>query len=117
MNTPANAGDLDHPCPKPIKLWDWFLNRLVFKKGAVLFEPFSGSGTTIIAAESAGHCARAVEISPAYVDVAVKRWQNFTGKQAILDGDGRTFAEVEQGRRIGDRKDGSTAEAASAASA
>ena len=47
MNTPANAKDIDHPCPKPIKLWEWFFNRLSFNKGDLFYEPFSGSGTTL----------------------------------------------------------------------
>lgn len=66
--------------------------------GDAVYEPFSGSGTSIIAAEMSGRCCHAVELNPAYVDVAVKRWEAFTGKQAILEGDGRTFAEVAGGR-------------------
>jgi DNA modification methylase len=62
--------------------------------GAGVYEPFSGSGTTIIAAEITGRRCYAVELSPAYVDVAVKRWQAFTGLMAILVGDGRSFADV-----------------------
>jgi DNA modification methylase len=62
--------------------------------GQAVYEPFSGSGTTIVAAEQTGRSCHAVEISPAYVDVAVKRWQDFTGQQATLDGDGRTFDEI-----------------------
>jgi DNA modification methylase len=62
--------------------------------GQAIYEPFSGSGTTIIAGEMTGRHVYAVELSPAYVDVAIKRWQDFTGKDATLDGDGRTFAEV-----------------------
>src|SRR6202030_3855414 len=79
-----------------------------------VYEPFSGSGTTIIAAEMTGRGCHAIaiapayvvvavmtgrvcdaiEIAPAYVDVAVKRWQEFTGQQAVLDGDGRSFDNV-----------------------
>jgi DNA modification methylase len=62
--------------------------------GQAVYEPFSGSGTTIIAGEMTGRHIYAVELNPAYVDVAVKRWQDFTGQQAILDGDGRTFDEI-----------------------
>lgn len=62
--------------------------------GQAVYEPFSGSGTTIIAAEITGRSCHALELSPAYVDVAVKRWQAFTGKQATLEADGRTFDEV-----------------------
>lgn len=59
--------------------------------GQAVYEPFSGSGTTIIAAEQTGRCCYAVELNPAYVDVAVKRWQDFTGKEATLEGSGETF--------------------------
>ncbi len=94
MNTPANAGDINHPCPKPVKLWLWMLSRLVFSPNAVIYEPFSGSGTTIIAAQQEGLSVRAMELTPAYIDVAIKRWQDFTGQTATLDGNGRTFAEL-----------------------
>lgn len=60
----------------------------------VVYEPFSGSGTTIIAAEMTERACRAVEINPIYVDVAVRRWENFAGKQATLEASGQTLAEV-----------------------
>lgn len=66
--------------------------------GQAVYEPFSGSGTTLIAAEMSGRACRAIELNPIYVDVAVRRWQQFTGKAATLEGDGRTFAEVEAAR-------------------
>jgi len=66
--------------------------------GQAVYEPFSGSGTTIIAGEMTGRSVHAIELNPAYVDVAVKRWQDFTGEAATLDGDGRTFAEIEAER-------------------
>ena len=62
--------------------------------GQAVYEPFSGSGTTIIAGEMTARVVRAIEIAPAYVDVAVKRWQNFTGQQATLDGAGRSFDQI-----------------------
>jgi len=62
--------------------------------GQAVYEPFCGSGSTIIAAEMTGRICHAVDIDPAYVDVAVKRWQAFTGKGAVLDGDGRSFGEI-----------------------
>ena len=68
--------------------------------GQTVYEPFSGSGTTIIAGEMTGRHIYAVELNPAYVDVAIKRWQDFTGKQAVLEGDGRTFAEVANERLV-----------------
>jgi DNA modification methylase len=62
--------------------------------GQAVYEPFSGSGTTIIAAEMTGRACHAIELSPVYVDVAVRRWQEFTGKTATLEADGRTFDQV-----------------------
>ena len=62
--------------------------------GQAVYEPFCGSGTTLIAAQTTGRGCRAVELDPAYVDVAVLRWQAFTGETAVLDGDGRGFADV-----------------------
>lgn len=62
--------------------------------GQAVYEPFSGSGTAIIAAETCGRVCLAVELDPAYVDVAVRRWERFTGKTAVLDGDGSCFDDV-----------------------
>jgi len=62
--------------------------------GQAVYEPFSGSGTTIIAAEMTGRSCYAIEIDPAYVDVALLRWQAFTGLKATLSQDGRSLAEV-----------------------
>ena len=53
--------------------------------GQAVYEPFSGSGTTIIAAEITGRACLAMELNPAYVDVAVKRWEDFTGEKAVLE--------------------------------
>ncbi len=66
--------------------------------GQSVYEPFCGSGTTIIACEKESRIALAIEVDPTYVDVAITRWQNFTGQQAILDGDNRTFAQVSEER-------------------
>jgi DNA modification methylase len=63
-------------------------------QGQAVYEPFCGSGTTIIAAAMTGRACHAIELSPAYVDVGVKRWQDFTGEAAVLDGDGRTFDQI-----------------------
>jgi DNA modification methylase len=62
--------------------------------GQAVYEPFMGSGTTMIAAETTGRVCLGIELNPAYVDVAVERWQRFTGQQAVLDGDGRSFDEI-----------------------
>lgn len=68
--------------------------------GQAIYEPFCGSGTTVIAAEMEGRICHAIELSPTYVDVAVQRWQAFTGQQAVLDGDGWTFGEVAAERGV-----------------
>jgi DNA modification methylase len=65
--------------------------------GEPVFEPFLGSGTTLIAAEATGRICTAIEIDPRYVDVAVRRWEKFTGQQARLK-TGESFADVEQKR-------------------
>jgi DNA modification methylase len=61
--------------------------------GQAVYEPFSGSGTTIIAGEMTGRSIHAIELSPAYVDVAVIRWQEFTGEKAVHE-DGRVFDDM-----------------------
>jgi DNA modification methylase len=62
--------------------------------GQAIYEPFSGSGTTIIAGETTGRHVYAVELNPAYVDVAVVRWQDFTGHKAVNEATGKTFDEM-----------------------
>ncbi len=69
--------------------------------GQAVYEPFSGSGTTIIAAEMTGRHCYAMELSPEYVDVAVKRWQDFTGQAATLESTGQSFAECTAEREAG----------------
>lgn len=69
------------------------------KAGDLVYEPFSGSGTTIIACEQEGRACRAIELNPAYVDLAVTRWQEFTGKQA-LHADGRSFDSGTDERKV-----------------
>lgn len=62
--------------------------------GQSVYDPFLGSGTTIIAAEMTGRVCLAIELLPAYADVSVTRWQNFTGGDAVLEASGQTFAAV-----------------------
>jgi len=62
--------------------------------GQAVYEPFSGSGTTIIAGETTGRAIHAIELNPAYVDVAILRWQAFTNQGAILEATGQTFTEL-----------------------
>jgi DNA modification methylase len=66
--------------------------------GQAVYEPFSGSGTTIIAGEMTGRSIHAIELNPAYVDVAVERWQAFAGKQAIHEATGKTFDEMKSAK-------------------
>ncbi|MBD3763039.1 ParB N-terminal domain-containing protein [Rhizorhabdus sp.] len=93
----------DHPTPKPLDAFGIPMRQHV-ARGGLCYEPFSGSGSQIMAGEANGRRVFAMEISPAYVDVAVERWQAETGKDAILDGDSRAFAEV-KAERLGDRAD------------
>jgi len=61
-----------------------------------VLDSFGGSGSTLIACEKTGRRGRLIEIDPQYVDTAVMRWQEFTGRDAVLDGDGRTFREISE---------------------
>ena len=65
--------------------------------GQAIYEPFMGSGTTLIATETTGRVCYGIELNPAYVDVAVARWQNLTGGVAVLEGDGREFGVITSG--------------------
>jgi DNA modification methylase len=89
----VDDGKTNHSTQKPVEC----MKRPIENNsspGQAVYEPFSGSGTTIIAGEMTGRCVYAIELNPAYVDVAVKRWQDFTGQVATLEGDGRSFAEL-----------------------
>ncbi|WP_412509226.1 DNA modification methylase [Roseovarius sp. SYSU LYC5161] len=92
-----------HPTPKPLDAFGIPMRQHV-ARGGVCYEPFAGSGSQIMAGEANGRRVFAMEISPAYVDVAVERWQAETGREAILDGDGRTFAAVKE-ERLGNKAD------------
>ena len=67
--------------------------------GQAIYEPFMGSGTTLIAAETTGRVCYGIELNPAYVDVAIARWQNLTGQAAVLDGTDKTFDDLTANRR------------------
>lgn len=99
VDTLPNTEDRpDHPTPKPIELFAHPLLQHT-KPRDLCYEPFSGSGTQIIAAEQLGRRCYAIDIQPAYIDVAITRWQTLTGKEATLGGTRRTFAQVAQERR------------------
>ena len=88
------ANHESHKACFPIKLVEEGIKNFA-PHGAVIVEPFGGSGTTLIAAEKLGCNAHLMELDPKYVDVIVRRWQEFTGKQATHAATGATFAEVE----------------------
>lgn len=67
-------------------------------RGEAVYDPFLGSGTTLIACEQSERICYGLDIDPKYVDVIVHRWQKLTGKQAKLAGDGRTFNEIARER-------------------
>ena len=88
FNKPSRNGE--HPTMKPVELFEYQL--LNNTKGAdIVLDSFGGSGTTIIAAEKHGRYARLMELDPKYCDVIIKRWQEFTGKEAIHAETGETF--------------------------
>jgi hypothetical protein len=70
------------------------------KTGQAVYDPFLGSGTTVIAAETTGRACLAMELEPAFVDLAVRRWEAFTGKKATLLGNGQLFEEITAKRSI-----------------
>ncbi|MDG4575417.1 MAG: site-specific DNA-methyltransferase [Defluviicoccus sp.] len=95
----AVGRDLSHPAPFPVKLAEHVMLAYT-DKGEIVYEPFCGSGTSLIAGERTGRKVRAIELAPAYVDVSVLRWQQlFPDKLVTLAGDGRPFAAVAAERR------------------
>lgn len=92
FDKPSRNGE--HPTMKPVALFEYqMLNNT--KGGDIVLDSFGGSGTTLLAAEKNGRYARLMELDPKYVDVIVRRWCEFTGKQATHAATGATFAEVE----------------------
>jgi site-specific DNA-methyltransferase (adenine-specific) len=88
FDRPSRNGE--HPTMKPVALFEYqMLNNT--KGGDIVLDSFGGSGTTLIAAEKNGRIARIMELDPKYVDVIVKRWENFTGQKAVLESTGKPF--------------------------
>lgn len=83
----------DHPTSKPVRVFTLPM-QLHTRPGDICYEPFSGSGSQLIAGEKTDRKVYGLELSEAFCDVVVKRWQAFTGKAATLDGDGRSFDEI-----------------------
>jgi DNA modification methylase len=91
--TGGQDADTEHATQKPVECMRRpMLNNS--EPGQAVYEPFLGSGTTLIAAETVGRVCLAAELEPVYVDVAVRRWQAFTGKYAVLEASGRPFEDV-----------------------
>ncbi len=86
-----------HPTMKPVALVERAI-RNSSKTRDIVLDPFGGSGSTLIACEKTGRQARLVELDPKYVDVIIRRFQDYAGKAAVLDGDGRSFEEIAAGR-------------------
>ena len=93
----ARPAGADHPTRKPIEVFAIPMRRHT-RPSDVCYEPFSGSGSQIIAGERLGRRVYAMELQPAFVDVAVRRWQEATGQAATLDGDGDPFGAVADAR-------------------
>ncbi|MBI5135791.1 MAG: ParB N-terminal domain-containing protein [Nitrospirae bacterium] len=89
----------EHPTQKPLEIFAIPMRQHT-DPGEVCYEPFSGSGSQLIAGERLHRKVRAMEIQPTFVDVAIRRWQEATGKVAVLEDDGKTFAQVAEARGV-----------------
>jgi DNA modification methylase len=93
-----------HPTVKPVALVADAIRDCSHRNGVVL-DSFAGSGTVIVAAERTGRKARAIELEPLYVDVAIQRWQRQTGRTAVLSATGQSWTAL-RAERLGDDGDG-----------
>jgi DNA modification methylase len=84
---------VEHPTMKPVELFEYqLLNNT--KGSDLILDSFGGSGTTMIAAEKNNRYSRLMELDPKYCDVIIKRWQDFTGKEAVLESNGKTYSNL-----------------------
>jgi DNA modification methylase len=88
----------EHPTAKPVELVERAIENSSRIRDVVL-DPFAGSGTTLIACQRRKRRARLMELDPGYADVICQRWQQYTGKSAVLQAEGRTFVEISRQRR------------------
>ena len=86
-----------HPSMKPVELIERALMNSS-KAGDLVVDLFGGSGSTLIACERRNRSARLMELDPKYADCIVQRYQDYTGKQAVLQTDGRTFEKISRER-------------------
>ena len=82
----AGASSKEHTCAKPMAVWAWILERGSIEKGQLIYDPFGGSGTTLIAAEQLGRICYMMELDPSYVNVILDRWEALTHKKACKVG-------------------------------
>lgn len=87
------TGEYVHPTQKPVELVERALSNSS-KGGDIILDSFGGSGSTLIACEKSGRKARLMELDPKYIDVIIKRWQDYTGREAIHAETGKTFNEL-----------------------
>lgn len=86
-----------HPTQKPVELVEWFIESFLKKQNSIV-DLYMGSGSTLIACEKSGKQCFGMELSESYCDVIIKRWQDFSGKIAVLESTGQTFEEVKAQR-------------------
>ena len=96
-DAPQEARNRVHPTMKPVGLIEriWLWNK---SPQGIVVDLFLGSGSTLIAAEKTGRKLFGCELEPAYVDICIERWQNYTGLEATLESTGQTFSEIKHGR-------------------
>jgi len=94
---PHESAKTGHPAIFPVALCEYIYNSFA-KAGDWVFEPFSGAGTSIIGCEKLRMNCASMELAPAYVDVSLIRWQDFTGESAVLKGTGTTYEQVKEER-------------------
>jgi DNA modification methylase len=90
-----------HGTQKPVELMRRSILNNTRQKD-IVYDSFLGSGSTLVAAQLTGRICYGLEIDPHYVDVIITRWQDLTGNQAVLEGDGRTFEQVAEDRKQGE---------------
>src|SRR6185437_9337183 len=96
ITSAGQDSETEHATQKPVEC----MRRPMLNNsnpGQAIYEPFLGSGTTLIAAQSTGRVCLAIELDPRFVDLAIRRWQAFTGEEAVRERDGACFGTVAPG--------------------
>ncbi|MNG97583.1 Modification methylase DpnIIB [compost metagenome] len=100
FNVPKPEKSGLHPTQKPVELIERMLRNSA-RGGDIVADAFGGSGSTLLAADRLGMCARLMELSPRFVDVIVRRWQDWTGRRAVHAVTGEPFPEEGEERKTG----------------